>query len=80
MEPHELVYERIDPPDNVTQSIFNFMDCLELHFGAFDFSLSTKGDWIFLEVNPNGQFGWLELITKDKLYDSLIKLLTRCQK
>ena len=33
-----------------------------LMFGAFDFIVDQNGDWIFLEINPNGQWLWLEKI------------------
>ncbi|GAA5764612.1 hypothetical protein [Streptosporangium roseum] len=31
-----------------------------LSFGAFDFGLTGDGIPVFLECNPNGQWGWLE--------------------
>ncbi|HKR48207.1 MAG TPA: hypothetical protein VJT72_01285 [Pseudonocardiaceae bacterium] len=29
-------------------------------FGAFDFAVTTTGEWIMFECNPFGQYGWLE--------------------
>ncbi len=29
-------------------------------FGAFDFAVTTGGEWIMFECNPFGQYGWLE--------------------
>lgn len=48
-----------------------------LHFGVFDFIKSKKGEDVFLELNPNGQWLWLELksgfnITKS-VAENLIK-------
>ncbi len=74
-KPNELRYERIAPPKNIKSSIYKFMNYFNLKFGAFDFCISGDGEWFFLEINPNGQFGWLEIQTGDKLIDSLIKLL-----
>ncbi|HLU74029.1 MAG TPA: hypothetical protein VKZ82_17720 [Nonomuraea sp.] len=34
------------------------LDAFRLVFGAFDFALTGKGEWVFLECNPNGQWGW----------------------
>ena len=31
-----------------------------LDFGAIDFALTPKGDYIFFEINPNGEWVWLE--------------------
>ena len=36
-----------------------YMKRLGLRFGRLDF-LTTEGETTFLEVNPNGQFGWLD--------------------
>jgi D-alanine-D-alanine ligase-like ATP-grasp enzyme len=33
---------------------------LGLTFGALDFVMTADGDLVFLEVNPNGQWLWLD--------------------
>lgn len=33
---------------------------LDLSFGALDFLVTSSGDWVFLEINPNGQWAWIE--------------------
>jgi glutathione synthase/RimK-type ligase-like ATP-grasp enzyme len=33
---------------------------LRLNFGAFDFILTPSGEYVFLEVNPVGEWGMLE--------------------
>jgi len=73
--PDQLKHSRVNPPFHVVESIRHFMKYFELKFGAFDFALDTNGEWIFLEINPSGQFAWLELATGDRLIDSLIRLL-----
>jgi len=37
-----------------------FLDTFGLHFGAFDFAVTPGGEWIMLECNPFGEYGWLE--------------------
>ncbi len=37
-----------------------FMRAFDLSFGAFDFAVTTTGEWIMFECNPFGQYGWLE--------------------
>lgn len=32
-------------------------------FGAFDFAVTSDGEWVFLEVNPNGQWAFVEQVT-----------------
>ncbi|MFD4574510.1 ATP-grasp ribosomal peptide maturase [Streptomyces sp. NPDC058417] len=45
-------------PTSVARAVAAYLDELRLTFGAFDFSVSTSGDWYFLECNPNGQWAW----------------------
>jgi hypothetical protein len=37
------------------------MDDLKLSFGRLDFLLDDEERYWFCEVNPNGQFAWLDL-------------------
>ena len=36
------------------------MDMLELEYGAVDFRLTPDGDYVFLEINPAGQYLYIE--------------------
>ncbi|MGH3917089.1 MAG: MvdC/MvdD family ATP grasp protein, partial [Pseudonocardiaceae bacterium] len=50
--PHEL-------PDAVEAGVRRLMRSLDLFFGALDFILTDQG-YQFIEINPNGQWGWIE--------------------
>jgi len=71
-----LAYTRISSPPEVEQAISRYMKSLGLLFGAFDFALTTAGEWVFLECNPNGQWAW---ITEQEgaVADALADLLQR---
>jgi hypothetical protein len=47
-------------PSQLTTQCVQFLRHLGLRFGAFDFALATDGTYYFLELNPNGEWGWLE--------------------
>ena len=47
-------------PDSLLQQLQIFMANLGLNFGAFDFILTPAGEYVFLEVNPGGEWGMLE--------------------
>lgn len=51
------------------------MDELGLVYGALDFVVTPDGQWVFLEVNPGGQFGWLQLYTGLSMTDALADVL-----
>ncbi len=55
-----LAYTPIDVPDGVADGVPSLMHMLDLRFGALDFAVTATGQWWFLEVNPNGQWGWIE--------------------
>ncbi|WP_369183539.1 ATP-grasp ribosomal peptide maturase [Streptomyces sp. Y1] len=58
-----LTYRVCEPPAAVATAIRRMLDRLALPYGAFDFVVSPSGDWTFLEVNPNGQYGFIEQAT-----------------
>jgi glutathione synthase/RimK-type ligase-like ATP-grasp enzyme len=46
-----------------------------LAFGAIDLALDTEGRYVFFEINPNGQWAWLEQMTDVPLRSALADLL-----
>lgn len=56
----DLVHARYDLPSNLRSSCLRLMRRLGLVYGALDFVLTPEGQHIFLEVNPSGQWLWLD--------------------
>lgn len=52
-------YNKVEIPQHILTSCFNLMEELSIPFGAFDF-IQSGSEFYFLEVNPNGQWLWLE--------------------
>ncbi|SDQ29376.1 ATP-GRASP peptide maturase, grasp-with-spasm system [Chryseobacterium soldanellicola] len=48
-------------PDNIKNSLNELMNKLNLYNGSIDMIVDTDGNYIFLEVNPIGQFGMVSL-------------------
>jgi ATP-grasp ribosomal peptide maturase len=55
-----LTYQVTEPPADVAQGVRDIMNRLGLRFGALDFLVTPSGEWYFLEINPNGQWAWIE--------------------
>ncbi|SDP97112.1 ATP-grasp ribosomal peptide maturase, SAV_5884 family [Actinopolyspora xinjiangensis] len=72
-----LTYEPIEPPASVAEGIRALMAGFDLRYGALDFVVTPNGDWVFLEINPGGQYGWLEAATGHPLTRSLADLLSK---
>ncbi|MFF8900119.1 ATP-grasp ribosomal peptide maturase [Streptomyces lydicus] len=56
-------YRVCDPPPETTAGVLRMLDRLGLPYGAFDFVVTPDGEWRFLEVNPSGQYGFIEQAT-----------------
>ncbi|WP_046470030.1 ATP-grasp ribosomal peptide maturase [Allosalinactinospora lopnorensis] len=52
-------YEVIGIPGEVRAGLQRYMRAFGLTFGAADFAVSPDGTWTLLEINPNGEWGWL---------------------
>ena len=68
-------YEHIKSPEYVKDFCSKMLKHYGLHFGVFDFIRSKEGEDIFLELNPNGQWLWLELKTGYNLTKSVAENL-----
>lgn len=58
-------------PAAVSKSITTVMGALGLSFGVLDIRLGIDGEYYFLEVNPQGQFAYLEIKTGLPIFRSL---------
>lgn len=70
----KIEYKLTEIPKEIINKCFELMDELFLEFGAFDFIIHS-GEYIFLEVNANGQWLWLEEATKVNISGAIINYL-----
>ena len=70
-------YKRYDLPGDVAKRIGQFMEALDLRFGAIDMRVTDSGQHFFLEVNPSGQFVYVQLKTGMPLSEEMASLLVR---
>lgn len=62
--------------DNATEeACLKIMNTFGLKYGAFDFILDEKGQTYFLEVNPTGDWYWIEHDTKMPITHSMVNLI-----
>ena len=55
-----LKYDHYTLDSATEKKCIKLLEHLKLNFGAIDFVLNKNGELIFLEINPNGQWGWIE--------------------
>jgi glutathione synthase/RimK-type ligase-like ATP-grasp enzyme len=67
-------------PWNVPPSVRSFIEKMMMHFeltfAAIDFVETSDGEVFFLEVNPNGQWLWLQAATNDDIAAAIADELT----
>lgn len=55
-----LEYEQVEPPAPVAIGVLRYCTEFGLAYGAFDFVIRPDDEWVFLECNAGGQYGWIE--------------------
>jgi MvdD family ATP-grasp ribosomal peptide maturase len=53
-------WRRYELPAEVEAGVLRVMNHFMLNYGALDFILTPEGRYVFLEINPVGEFFWLE--------------------
>jgi glutathione synthase/RimK-type ligase-like ATP-grasp enzyme len=74
---YDLPHRPIELPPPLQAACMALVRRLGLEFGAIDLLLTPQGDYVFLEINPNGQWLWLEQMTGVPLTKAMCDLLTR---
>jgi MvdD family ATP-grasp ribosomal peptide maturase len=62
-------------PFEVEEKILRLMDYFSLNYGAIDIILTPDGQHVFLELNPSGEFFWLERTPGLPISDAIADLL-----
>ncbi|OJW70492.1 MvdC/MvdD family ATP grasp protein [Spirosoma sp. 48-14] len=68
-------YIAIEPPAHIRNGVNTLMIKLGLIYGALDFIVKPNNDWIFLEINPLGQYLWVEDLTGMPISKAIAKWL-----
>lgn len=56
----ELPHYPVTLPLEIEGKLLELMKCLGLNFGAIDLVQTPTGEFFFLEINPNGQWLWID--------------------
>ena len=67
-------------PDDVLDKLRQLMSILRLVYGAIDMRLTPDGEYVFLEVNPAGQWQFVEERTAQPITDALASYLLRSER
>jgi len=62
-------------PAEIERKLRRLVAAQGLNFGAIDMVLTPDGRYVFLELNPNGQFLWMEDLMGLPMSDAMCDLL-----
>ncbi len=68
----DLRHSKINLPDRIAQLCLEITKGFNLNFSAIDLIYSTDNKYYFLEMNPNGQWVWVEEKVGFPIRDSII--------
>lgn len=70
-----LPHAKFNLPDEVSAKCVDLTKRLGLLSGSIDMILTPDGRYVFLEINQNGQWGWLEVLTGLPISEAIAELL-----
>ncbi|MBH5336060.1 ATP-grasp ribosomal peptide maturase [Streptomyces pactum] len=66
-----LSYRATGTPPHIADGVRSLMRRLGLRYGALDFVVSPTGEWTFLEINPCGEWDWIQAETGLPIADAI---------
>jgi hypothetical protein len=57
----DVRYVEVEPPPEVESALLALVRSYGLRFAAIDMAVAEDGRWVFFEINPNGQWAWLDI-------------------
>ncbi|WP_432743715.1 ATP-grasp ribosomal peptide maturase [Streptomyces sp. JH002] len=71
---HALTFTVCSVPEAVARGVRSLMSAFDLRYAAMDFLVGPQGEWHFVDLNPNGQFGFIPELAQP-ITRSLVDLL-----
>jgi glutathione synthase/RimK-type ligase-like ATP-grasp enzyme len=63
-------------PDSIEVAILKFMRLARLRFGSIDLIETPCGEFVFLEINPSGQWDWISKLAQLPIAERVARMLT----
>ncbi|MBY0585643.1 hypothetical protein K2X85_00595 [bacterium] len=73
----DVIYQPVALTDEVRLRLESLVASYGLRFAAIDMAVTTDGEWVFFEVNPNGQWAWLDLAGAANIAASFVDAFSR---
>lgn len=76
-DPRKVRHERMDLPLEVEYKCKVLVKKMNLTFGAIDLIFTPDGKFVFLEINPNGQWLWIQDLVGYPISHTIAEMLER---
>jgi len=76
----KLHHEKYILPNEIEDICIELVKRLELDFGAIDLAFDNEGNYVFFEINPNGQWAWLESLLGFPISEAIVNRLIEMAK
>lgn len=63
-------------PQEISEKLLKLMDRLGLNYGAIDVIVTPDDRYVFLEVNPSGEFFWLDWLFEGQISEAIADVLS----
>ena len=73
--PEKLIHLPGKLPNTYLEKLHQMLDIFGLNFGAFDIIRDEDDTLYFIELNPNGQWYWIEILTGMPMVSAIIELI-----
>lgn len=74
-DPANLIHTPVVLPNELTLKLYKMLKIFNLSFAAIDIIYGTDDNYYFLDLNPTGQWIWIELATGLPMVDSFVNLI-----
>ena len=68
-------YIQHDLPKDIEKLCLKLFENLGLTYGCIDMIITPDDEYIFLELNPTGQYGWIEDLAKFPITENIARML-----
>jgi glutathione synthase/RimK-type ligase-like ATP-grasp enzyme len=72
-----VAYSPVAIPPSIREGLAQLVSHYQLRFAAIDMVIAQDGAWHFLEINPNGQWAWLDLTAHTHIADSFVRAFSQ---
>ncbi len=69
-------HEKWNLPVEIERKLVALLKQFHLAYGAIDMILTPDGEYVFLEINPNGQWTWIEELTGMPISQAMAEMLS----